>query len=110
IRHFLRPSLTPIVRTNTARRISWSSRRREENRNSKGAAWGQRTEQRVLVGEMKAAEDSRTPRPRGRRGMRYVATPSWSAAVLCRFDFRSLAGGFANIPNPPPRYLDGYEF
>jgi hypothetical protein len=35
---------------------------------------------------MKAAEDSRTPRPRGRRGGQSVATASWSAAVLCRFD------------------------
>src|SRR5882672_3531162 len=42
---------------------------------------------------MKAAEDSRTPR---RCRDEYRATPSarsWSAAVLCRFDFRSLAGG-----------------
>jgi len=33
----------------------------------------------------KAAEDSRTPRPRGRSGAQSVATASWSAAVLCRF-------------------------
>src|SRR6266487_3774239 len=41
------------------------------------------------MGEMKAAEDSRTlPRPRDCRD-RLHATPSarsWSAAVLCRFD------------------------
>jgi hypothetical protein len=34
---------------------------------------------------MKAAEDSRTPRPHGRIGVRENAPASWSAAVLCRF-------------------------
>src|SRR5215813_11903277 len=43
---------------------------------------------------MKAAEDSRTPRPRGRSGMRSIATASWSAAVLCRFGVHSLAGSY----------------
>src|SRR5205823_3057611 len=33
----------------------------------------------------KAAEDSRTPRPRGQSGVRESAPASWSAAVLCRF-------------------------
>src|SRR6267154_1046509 len=37
--------------------------------------------------EVKAAEDSRTPRPRGRSGTLSIATASWSAAVLCRFHF-----------------------
>jgi uncharacterized lipoprotein YmbA len=40
----------------------------------------------------KAAEDSRTPTPCGNRGPRESAPASWSAAVLCRFFFRSLAG------------------
>src|SRR5712672_3223541 len=37
--------------------------------------------------EPKAAEDSRTPQPRGSSGAQSVATASWSAAVLCRFHF-----------------------
>src|SRR5882672_4411777 len=40
---------------------------------------------------MKAAEDSRTPRPRGRSGVREPAPASWSAAVLCRFICMTLA-------------------
>jgi hypothetical protein len=35
--------------------------------------------------EGKAAEDSRTPKPRGCKGLRENAPASWSAAVLCRF-------------------------
>src|SRR6266850_538058 len=55
-------------------------------------ASGEGTERSVRTKAAKAAEDSRTPR-RCRDGLR--ATPSassWSAAVLCRFDLRSLAG------------------
>src|SRR5690349_12412884 len=37
---------------------------------------------------VKSAEDSRTPRPRGNGGTHSVATASWSAAVFCRFRFR----------------------
>src|SRR6266481_277387 len=33
----------------------------------------------------KAAEDSRTPRPCGRRVVQSIAIASWSAAVFCRF-------------------------
>src|SRR5882672_5413409 len=33
----------------------------------------------------KAAEDSRTPKPRGSNGVQESAPASWSAAVLCRF-------------------------
>src|SRR5262249_26024192 len=41
----------------------------------------------------KAAEDSRTPR-RCRDRLRAIPSGrSWSAAVLCRFDLRSLADG-----------------
>src|SRR5882724_4200659 len=37
----------------------------------------------------KVAEDSRTPKPRGRSGLREIAPASWSAAVLCRFFWRT---------------------
>src|SRR6266478_10045942 len=39
------------------------------------------------MSEVKAAEDSRTPKPRGRSGAQSVATASWSAAAPCRFHF-----------------------
>src|SRR5712672_3050664 len=52
-----------------------------------------RNGQRTWMGEMKAAEDSRTPR-RCRDGLRATRSARfWSAAVLCRFGLRSLAGG-----------------
>jgi hypothetical protein len=35
--------------------------------------------------EGKAAEDSRTPKPREREGLRESAPGSWSAAVFCGF-------------------------
>jgi hypothetical protein len=38
-----------------------------------------------LFGSRKAAEDSRTPRPRGGPAVPCRAAASWSAAVLCRF-------------------------
>src|SRR5215510_8026027 len=43
----------------------------------------------------KAAEDSRTPGPRGRSSVQPGATASWSAAVLCRFELCSFAGEFS---------------
>jgi hypothetical protein len=42
---------------------------------------------RFLQRFMKAAEDRRTPKPRGRNGVQVYAPASWSAAVLCRFGF-----------------------
>src|SRR5882724_9938978 len=48
----------------------------------------------LLVPSQKAAEDSRTPKPPGRSGMRENAPASWSAAVLCRFS-GLLAGMFS---------------
>jgi len=61
-----------------------------EIRNSKGQI--SYTEQRVRMAATKAAEDSRTPR-RCRDGARATCSAKvWSAAVLCRFDLRSLAG------------------
>src|SRR6267142_6607444 len=57
---------------------------------------------------MKAAEDSRTPR-RCRDGLHATTSArSWSAAVLCRFDFSSLGSWIASINPLPPPYLGGY--
>jgi hypothetical protein len=39
-----------------------------------------------VASQTKAAEDSRTPKPRGLNGVRKNAPASWSAAVLCRFE------------------------
>jgi len=38
-----------------------------------------------MTGALKAAEDSRTPRPRGRSNSQSLASASWNAAVFCRF-------------------------
>ena len=68
------------------------SRQREENGNSK-IEWHEASE-RVPTEAVKAAEDSRTPR-RCRDALRAIhSVRSGSAAVLYRFDMRSLAGGF----------------
>ena len=69
---------------------------------------GQRTESHANRKGTKAAEDSRTPR-RCRDALR--ATPSarsWSAAVLCRFDLRSLPGGEVGLLGIPPLQVGGY--
>ena len=39
----------------------------------------------AVINDMKAAEDSRTPKPCGRSHVPKNAVASWSAAVLCRF-------------------------
>ena len=44
----------------------------------------------VARSELKAVEDSRTPKPCGGSHVRLSAPASWSAAVLCRFDLGSL--------------------
>jgi hypothetical protein len=65
-------------------------------------------EQRAAPPTRKAAEDSRTPR-RCREGSH--ATPaarSWSAAVLCRFDPRSVPAPFQR-PASLSRKRDGYK-
>jgi ACS family hexuronate transporter-like MFS transporter len=49
----------------------------------------------------KAAEDSRTPQPRGLSGAQENAPASWSAAVLCRFQSERSAALDRN-----PRWLD----
>src|SRR5215468_10204921 len=46
--------------------------------------WARFTRSSVWL-QRKAAEDSRTPRPRGLNGTPKHAPASWSAAVLCRF-------------------------
>jgi hypothetical protein len=45
----------------------------------------------------KAAEDSRTPKPGGMSYVRFIATASWSAAVLCRFRLLILLFAFIFI-------------
>src|SRR5215468_4271491 len=63
---------------------------------------------------VKAAEDSRTPRPRGRSGAQFLALvprTRKSAAVLCRFDYRCLSMNQASAdvtePLTPPHPMRG---
>jgi len=65
------------------------------------------------IGQSKAAEDSRTPRPRGRSSAQSVTTVSWSAAALCRIAlifvvlafFASVAVGCKSTPKTPSNRL-----
>jgi hypothetical protein len=58
--------------------------------------------------EQKAAEDSRTPR-RWRDGSHATSSArSWSAAVLCRFELRLLAGGYLQ-PTEVPSYVGSLQ-
>jgi len=57
---------------------------------AKRFAWTDQEKNGVQTQATKAAEDSRTPRPLGKSGAQSTAPASWSAAVLCRFERRSL--------------------
>jgi len=50
---------------------------------------------------LRQSQDSRTPRPRGRSGVRSIATASRSAAVLCRFDLRVMYRNRSSAPLSP---------
>jgi len=63
-------------------------------------SWHGDDEHRGEHGTAKAAEDSRAPKPGEPSVAQSVATASWSAAVLCRFDLRSLAGGIRERAAP----------